>query len=273
TSARVEIVPVGRPGAVRLELLVEGQRQSDAEITVISPDASRVKIISDHAGLTEPLGQTGRYAAWARHWEACNGVHRGKAYGERRDYATLVFDVSTSPEIAKSEALPVATRFAALPQAASSFGAVVSNGFLYVYGGHIAPTHSYSTEAVSGRFSRLNLSGDPAWEELPGGAALQGMNLAAYKGQVYRIGGMSPRNKPGTAQAIFSVAECARFDQRTMKWHAIASLPEPRSSHDVAVIGDKLIAVGGWTLNGSKPTKWADTLAVMDLTASKPEWK
>ena len=103
-SARVEVVPVGKPGAVRLELLVRGVPESGAEITVIRPDASQVKVMTDHAGLTEPLGQSGRYGAWASHWEAGKGMHQGKAYDERRDYATLVFDTSPQSETAKGAA-------------------------------------------------------------------------------------------------------------------------------------------------------------------------
>ena len=56
----------------------------------------------------------------------------------------------------------------------------------------------------------MNLSGAANWERLPPGPPVQGMNLAAYQGKVYRIGGMSPRNKPGEKEAIFSIADCAR---------------------------------------------------------------
>ena len=92
---------------------------------------------------------------------------------------TLVFDVAQGSTAALNlGSSTTVTRFATMPEKTSSFGAVASDGWLYVYGGHIAPTHSYSTEAVSGRFARLNLSAGPRWEELPGGPRLQGMNLA-----------------------------------------------------------------------------------------------
>jgi len=82
--------------------------------------------------------------------------------------------------------------FATLPEATASFGSVVSDGWLYVYGAMFPARHSYSTEAVSGRFHRLHLSGKPEWEELPGGPGMQGMNLAVDRGKIYRIGGMTP---------------------------------------------------------------------------------
>ncbi len=99
------------------------------------------------------------------------------------------------------------------------------------------------------------------------------MNLAAYKGKIYRIGGMSPRNKPGDPAATFSISDCARFDPATMKWEPLPPLPQPRSSHDVVVIGDKLIVSGGWTLKGAEPTEWMDTVETLDLAGDKPVWK
>jgi N-acetylneuraminic acid mutarotase len=246
----VEIVPVGKPGELRLKLLAHGKPQQQNEVTILLPDGSQKKLKTDESGLTDVLTQTGRYGAWARYWE-----------GETHNYATLVVDVP-------------GRQFPALPQQTSSFGAVVSDGWLYVYGGHVSPTHSYSTESVSGQFARLKLSDSSAkWEQLPGGPGLQGMNLAAYKGKIYRIGGMSPRNKPGEAEATFSVADSARFDPATKIWESIPPLPEPRSSHDVVVVGDQLIVVGGWTLKGPASSVWLDTLDVLDLASNKSEWK
>jgi hypothetical protein len=161
----------------------------------------------------------------------------------------------------------------ALPQAVASFGAVVSNGWLYVYGGHVSSTHSYSVNAASGQFHRLNLLKPSEWEQLPGGPGLQGMNLAAWNDKIYRVGGMGPRNQPGQAAEMYSTAECARFDPVLMRWEPIPSLPEARSSHDVAVIGSQLIVTGGWEMQGSAGQKWMDTLAVLDLALDKPEWR
>jgi len=265
-AAPVEIVPVGRAGSLRLKVLAHGKPLSSSEVTVILPDGTQKKLTTDTDGLTTELTEAGRYGAWARYWETVGGERDGKAYAETRNYAMLVFDAG--------ESVPAsATRFATMPEPTAAFGAVASDGWLYVYGGHIAPTHSYSTTAVSGRFSRLNLAHPEKWEDLPPGPAMQGMNLAAYKGQIYRIGGMEPRNKPGDKSATFSVADCARFNPKTRKWEPLPSLPEPRSSHDVVVIGSKLIVVGGWTLRGDQPSVWLDTMETLDLSAKKLEWK
>ena len=91
------------------------------------------------------------------------------------------------------------------------------------------------------------------------------MNLTAHAGKIYRVGGMAPRNKPGDAADNHSTAECARFDPATGKWEPLPPLPQPRSSHDVVVVNNQLIIVGGWILKGQEQ-EWVDTLAVLDLS-------
>lgn len=255
----VEIVPIGKPGDLKLKLVGRGKPVPHAEITVILPDATQKVVKTDESGLTETFSQTGRFGAWARFWESVPGERNGKKYEELRHYATLVFDAAA------------ASVFATMPEAASSFGAVESDGWLYVYGGHIAATHSYSTESVSDRFSRLNLA-SRQWEDLPPGPGLQGMNLTAHNGRIYRIGGMAPRNKPGEPADNHSTSECARYDPATKKWEALPPLPQARSSHDVVVIGNQMIVTGGWTLAGSRQ-EWADTLVTMNLSEQELEWK
>jgi N-acetylneuraminic acid mutarotase len=164
------------------------------------------------------------------------------------------------------------TRFATLPEATSSFGAAASDGWLYVYGGHVVSTHAYSTEAVSGKFNRLRLADGKTWERLPDGPPLQGMNLAAHGGKIYRVGGMQPQNKPGEPQDIRSVADVARFDPVTGTWEALPPLPVPRSSHDVVVVGNTLVVVGGWTLKGTEKTEWPDSIELLDLSAPTLTW-
>src|SRR5262249_9389231 len=148
----------------------------------------------------------GSYGLRVRHVEAREGELDGKKYKEVRHYATLVFEVEEYP---------------ALPRAVSSFGAAVADGWLYVYGGHGAKTHQYSTEAVLGTFHRLKLSDPRAWEELPGGPAIQGLALVAHKGKLYRLGGMQPLNKPGEKADNHSLASCACFDPATKKWEKL----------------------------------------------------
>ena len=160
-----------------------------------------------------------------------------------------------------------------LPQPASSFGAVACDGWLYVYGGHTVKTHAYSNQSVSGQFHRLNLSDHKTWEALPGGPSLQGLNLAAWHGKIYRVGGMKPTNKKGQTESLQSVADCACYDPAKRSWSDLPPLPKPRSSHDVVVAGDRLVVVGGWNLSGdSDAAAWMDTTLMLDLSAAKPQW-
>lgn len=167
-----------------------------------------------------------------------------------------------------------AKEFPPLPQAVSSFGAAVSDGWVYVYGGHCTKTHSYSTDAVLGTFYRLRLSSPSAWEKLRGGPPSQGLALVAHGSKVYRIGGMQPRNKAGDKADNHSLTSCDRFDPQTGKWESLPDLPEGRSSHDAAVVGDKLIVVGGWKLNGTgKTTDWHSTALILDLKKTPLQWE
>ena len=85
------------------------------------------------------------------------------------------------------------------------------------------------------------------------------MNLVAHRGKIYRVGGMQPRNRPGDPQDVRSVADVARFDPARRQWEALPPLPSPRSSHDVVMLGDRMMVVGGWWLKGKEGTDWPDT--------------
>jgi hypothetical protein len=251
--------------------MARGKPLADAEVTVILPDGKQEKVKTDAQGQTKTLTQKGRYGAWARFWEKSAGERDGKKYEELRHYAMLVFD---APSVEHVSAPSEAETVARMPEASASFGAVVSDGWLYIYGGHISPTHSYSTAAVSGKFHRMDLASPGKWEELPGGPAVQGMNLAAYRGKVYRVGGMEPRNPPGEPSDNHSLTSVARFDPKSGKWEELPPLPQGLSSHDVVVVGDQLIVVGGWEMQGvGKGEEWSESVVTMDLAANRLEWK
>ena len=172
---------------------------------------------------------------------------------------------------AATEGTP-ARRVGTLPEATASFGAVASDGWMYVYGGHVSATHSYSIEAVSGSFHRWNLS-TGAWEALPGGPGLQGVGLAAHEGRIYRAGGMQPRNRKGEPEDQRSVADVARFDPATRQWVPLPPLIAPHSSHDVVIAGNQLFVIGGWTMRGKETPVWLDAIEVLDLSVPGAAWK
>jgi outer membrane protein assembly factor BamB len=162
-----------------------------------------------------------------------------------------------------------------LPQAITSFGAAVEGDWVYVYGGHIGRAHAHSTENLSDGFHRLNLRGRGArWESLPMSTKIQGLAAVAHAGKFYRVGGLSMRNAPGETEDMHSVDEVARFDPATGEWALLAPLPEPRSSHDAAVLDGRLYVIGGWRLAGESDTAtWAERGYVADLRVAKIEWK
>ncbi len=291
TGAPVELAPVAMAGqeGPRLVLLVADKPKGESEITLIQPDGESRKVFTDENGLTEPLAKPGRYGAWARHWEDTPGTYNGDDYAQVRRYATLVLDVPEPPQPAvdKDEALITRAErrgvadegrlenggFRPMPYAASSFGAVALDGWLYLYGGHIAPTHNYHTQSASGAFHRLDLSQRDAWQPLPGGPRLQGMNLAVCDGAILRVGGMQSFNSPDEPTDNRSTNLAERFDPAHMAWSPLAPLPEPRSSHDVVVSGRMLYVIGGWNMHGrEQPSTWLEYVDVLDLGQPDGQW-
>ena len=98
----------------------------------------------------------------------------------------------------------------------ASFGAVVCDGWLYVYGGHTGGEHEHSAANLSQHFRRIQLEGGTEWQELPMQTPLQGLPLVAHGGKVYRVGGLDIRN-PTTKdkEDLHSTAEFAEFDPAT----------------------------------------------------------
>ncbi|MBM4069677.1 MAG: hypothetical protein FJ271_12105 [Planctomycetes bacterium] len=280
----LEIIIV-EPGKVRVQF--QGKPLAGAEVVAMGPGDSKAKATSDAQGEAKIAMSAGLHGIRAKHTEKKAGDHNGKKYDEIRHYATLVFVIagktSIAPEIeqttsASDDAAPViksakVSLLPPLPRAVSSFGAAAVDGQVYVYGGHAGKAHTYSTDSVIGTFQRLSLSNPKEWVSLPAGPARQGLALVAHGRKLYRIGGMYPKNNPDEKTSIHSVADCACFDPGVGKWQAAPDMPSARSSHDAVVVGDKIVVVGGWQLNGSKGSVWHDTALILDLSAAKPSWQ
>jgi hypothetical protein len=169
-----------------------------------------------------------------------------------------------------------------LPKALTSFGAAVCDGSVYVYGGHMGKAHDYSKATVSGAMWRLSLTRLDSWEALSGDIPLQSPGVAAWQGKVCLAGGMQPQNEPGSKGRLLSLDHAALFDPAKNAWQKLPPLPEPRSSHALAVMGDKLYAIGGWSLDTGGPEPKAgtprskgyhDTMAMLDLASAAPAWQ
>ncbi len=176
---------------------------------------------------------------------------------------------------AAGEFAPIATvHCPVLPEAITSFGACDSAGWAWVYGGHTGRAHEHSRDNVTGAFHRLNLADGTSWQSLPAGPALQGTALvAASDGGLWRIGGMTAHNARGERDDLHSTASVARFDPVRGTWAEATPLPEARSSHDAAVVGDVVYVFGGWTLAGGDEGTWLGTAWSADLRADPVVWQ
>jgi hypothetical protein len=86
------------------------------------------------------------------------------------------------------------------------------------------------------------------------------------------VGGFTARNAENEEESLWSQPDFARFDPAIGTWEALAPLPEGRSSHDAAMIGNTLYVVGGWQMSGEKKD-WHHTAWTCDLSQPRPEWK
>ncbi len=180
---------------------------------------------------------------------------------------------SKDPTVSPKPSDPEKMKFAELPFGVTSFGAAILGDELYLFGGHKGHAHSYSAEEQSNSLLRLKLDSQGKWSEVATGPNLQGLAMVAHGGKLYRVGGFSAKNKEGEEQNLVSQASAASYDPAKKQWQDLPDLPEPRSSHDAAVQGDRLYVVGGWALAGKEESKWHDTAYTMGLSAAEPKWE
>jgi hypothetical protein len=172
-----------------------------------------------------------------------------------------------------------------LPQPATSFGATIANGWLYIYGGNTGKAHEFHRDCVKGDLFRLAVAdlsstretGGADWEKLTGGLELLSPALVSFEGKVIRLGGMHARNEKGAKNDLHSTDQVMRYDSTSARWEPLPPLPEPRSSHDAAILGHVLYLGGGWSLSGDDGdgarARWCDTLLSIDLHALEKGWR
>lgn len=284
----LDIIPEADGEDLKLTVLSAGQPLADAELTVMIGDDEPFETKTNSEGVAAfTPASAGLVAVLANHRDKSKSGKVGdKQYNVAVNYASLTFpwreadapsatssSASDEPS-AKADSAPAASRFPPLPEAVASFGAVVDGGWLYVYSGHTGTEHDHSAENLSHHFVRLKLDGGDAWENLPMSTPLQGLPLVAHDGKIYRVGGLSARNTTtDDKEDLHSSAEFAVFDPATDKWTSLTPLPEGRSSHNAAVIGDKLYVVGGWRLTGSSKGDWQTDTLVFDFNDPDAGWQ
>jgi N-acetylneuraminic acid mutarotase len=261
---------IGQSPTVVIQL--GGRPVAGAVVKVYPEDKDPVELKTDADGHIDypgiAQGQTALLVKWT---EKMPGKLDDKPFDEIRHYATLTVDPAGAPTTAEAATAP----FAVLPEAINSFGGAVLGDWLYVYSGHTGPTHKYHTGSTTPHFRRLNLKDRTTWDELPCGPSLQGVTLVAHRDHLYRVGGMSARQKPGEPDDLVSTAEFARFDPKSRSWTTLPALPAPRSTHDAVVVGEKLYVVGGWSMRGgeSSNAEFLEDALVFDLSAQNAQWE
>jgi uncharacterized GH25 family protein len=282
---KLEIVPKAKHGELTLTVLWNGKPLPDAKLSVAAGDAEAVeKTTGDDGRITfKPEGK-GIVGVLANHLDKDqSGEADGEKYSGVLHYASLTFEQpkrsnaksARENDDSDSEA-GASSALAPLPEPVSSFGAAIADGWLYVYSGHTGEEHQHSAANLSKFFRRIKLdrgaSGE--WEELPMQTPLQSVALVARDDKLYRVGGLNARNATtDDDEDLHSVAEFAQFDPATGKWKALAPLPAPRSSHNAAVVGDKLYVVGGWHLHGESPGDWQIDALVYDFANPNAGWQ
>ncbi len=274
---KLDVVPANKDGQLQLTVLWDGKPLANAELMVTVGDDDIIEAKTDDKGQAtlRPKG-SGLVGVLTNHAEeGIQGEVAGKEYTSRTHYCTLTFPWKAPTDAAdKTPAAQPHVAVPALPEPLSSFGAVVADGWLYIYGGHTGTEHDHSAANLSKHFRRVRLNGGDTWEDLPMETPLQGLPLVTHGGKIYRVGGLDARNATtDDKEDLHSTAEFAQFDPATGKWAALAPLPAPRSSHNAAVVGDKLYVVGGWELAGKSPGTWQPATLVYDFAKPQAAWQ
>ncbi len=284
---KLEIVPHIEGKKVQLTVLWNDKPLKHADISIFANGAEpEEKKTGDDGRVTFKSEKGGLVGALANTLEKDkSGELDKKPYKGIMHYASLTFDLPSKDgaankksAAARSSESPSPPKSAAvlppLPEPVASFGAVVADGWLYVYGGHTGEEHEHSAANLSPHFRRIQLDGGKQWQDLPMQTHLQGLPLVAHGGKIYRVGGLNNRNATkNDPEDLHSTDEFAEYDPATNKWTALTPMPAARSSHNAAVIGDRLYVVGGWKLEGKSPGTWQPEALVYDFNDPKAGWQ
>jgi hypothetical protein len=288
----LDIVPEQKPGGIAATVMWEGKPLAEVPVTLTDAEGEMSEEVTDKDGkVFFVVGKSGTIGLMANHTEKDkSGELDGKKYTGKANYATLTlnFTASGEPKTGEKKATEVKKVSAPqrpqrpensfgpeLPEAITSFGGAVADGWLYVYGGHTGREHQHSRDNLSKSFVRLNLNELKEWDRLEMQTQLQGMALVNCDGKLYRIGGLDARNARKEKADLHSVAEFASFDPDTKTWTTLPALPGARSSHDAAVLDGKIYVVGGWNLTGESGSgEWQTDTLVYDTTlGDKAKWE
>lgn len=262
---RLDIVPFFKDGKVGIQVQFDAKPVVGAQVKVVRPGMDDFEGETDNEGFVAfGVSASGIHSIRVRYVENTAGNLDGKEYQQTRHYSTVAVHVPVAD-------LGTTARLQNVPQPVTSFGAAVLNDSLYMYGGHTGSAHSYSKEEQSNLLTKLDLKSG-SWSTVVDGPHLQGLALVAHGGKLYRIGGFTAENKEGEEHKLVSQNSVACIDPTFPSWMRLPPLPEHRSSHDAAVVGDSIYVVGGWKMDGSGDSHWHATAWKMDLTVEPKKW-
>ena len=263
---RLDIQPQHDAGQIVVTVRFDEQPVAGAQLKAMGPNLEGFEVETDQNGHAKiPSSGQGLYSIRARHIEPGAGKLKEEAFEETRHYSTLALMVSD--DMAEQSAV----KFQDIPAAVTSFGAAVLDNSLYMYGGHTGAAHSYSMKAQSNQLTRLNLQSGK-WDTVIEGPHLQGLALVAHGEKLYRIGGFTALNGEGEEHDLLSQNLVASYDPAEGMWKELPALPERRSSHDAAVVGDTIYVVGGWAMQEGEST-WHSTAWKLDLSVQPLHWQ
>lgn len=264
---KLDLVPSLKEGKISITALFEGKPVAGSQVKASGPGLEDYEGVTDKSGTAVfEMAKAGLYSIRARHIEAKSGTLDGKDYPETRHYTTIAVRV---PQPLKPIA---AKKLTEMETPVTSFGAALSHGRLYTYGGHTGGAHSYSKEEQGNVLRSFDLK-TGQWKDEAKGPHLQGLALVAHGGKLYRIGGFTAMNAEGEDHDLRSQSSVASFDPASGSWTDLPSLPEPRSSFDAAVLGDAIYVVGGWSMQGDDEKQWHDTAWKLDLKQQPLKWQ
>ena len=206
---KLDVIPSIRGDELRLTVFWNGEPLPEASVTVAVGEDPGVEHKADKRGsVSFRPEREGLVSVLANRRDAeAKGEINGQEYSGTMDFVSLTVPWK-HPQV-----------FAKLPAPLASFGAAVTDGWLYVYGGHVGAPHDHSAANLSKHFRRMRLDGRGGWEELPMQAALQGVALVSHGGRLYRVGGMSARNATTDVEEdMHSTDEFASYDPARRAW-------------------------------------------------------
>lgn len=265
----LEILAASREGSLHLQATFGGEPLPGCSLFVVGPDGEQKELVGDVDGKAS-IAWSGGGIWTVRVGKAVPeaGQFEGREFSEKKYWCTLAVDSGKPLETLTG------TAPAALPTGLTSFGAAVAGNRVFVFGGQMGSAHSYARTLQNGRVLSLDLDSPVEWKVVGESTGSQGLAVVACRDVVFRVGGFEARNEEGEDQNLHSLDTFARLDPETGSWTPLAPMPEPRSSFDACVIGDRLFVVGGWNMRGDQETVWSKTAFSIDLDdASAAAWK